>query len=295
MITSFGNEESEESESDSHVEEIAESKPKKVHHRKPSDYSSRERNNEVKSSSQSIEIGPSLPPEMQEKISGKNSSFSSSIENFLSTKSSSSSTTKSVSSINSESSNGTEEDILRRLKNQAKLLQSMEKNTESNSRGGSPFETEHNKNKIQNESEKSQTQSELKVSLVPGYEDDSDNDEEIPPASEIKPLFPIVEYETDKPTIKIANDGIVKKVETRQTETGCIRIFEYRNVETEKTDTTDIETKELNKEIDNVDNSESESRINQPSQDIVKVNKFLENLETPTKAFQRKKRIAFDG
>ncbi|XP_051156262.1 formin-binding protein 4-like isoform X2 [Leptopilina boulardi] len=262
MITSFGNEESEESESDSHVEEIAESKPKKVHHRKPSDYSSRERNNEVKSSSQSIEIGPSLPPEMQEKIS--------------------------------ESSNGTEEDILRRLKNQAKLLQSMEKNTESNSRGGSPFETEHNKNKIQNESEKSQTQSELKVSLVPGYEDDSDNDEEIPPASEIKPLFPIVEYETDKPTIKIANDGIVKKVETRQTETGCIRIFEYRNVETEKTDTTDIETKELNKEIDNVDNSESESRINQPSQDIVKVNKFLENLETPTKAFQRKKRIAFD-
>lgn len=289
MITSFGNEESEESESDSHVEEPSESKLKKVNSRKHSKYSNKEKKIEVKPTNQSIEIGPSLPPEMQEKISGSNSSaFSSKIENFLKTKSSVPST------INSEP-NGTEEDILRRLKNQAKLLQSMNEKTDSNSRGASPFESEYNKI---NESEKrledkSQTHRELKVSLVPGYEDDSDNEEEIPPATDVKPLFPIVEYQTEKPPTSTVSDGILKKVETRQTESGCIRIFEYRNVDADKSDT-DNETKELNKEIESVDN-ELESRITQPAQDVVKVNKFLENLETPTKAFQRKKRIAFDG
>lgn len=297
MITSFGNEESEESESDTNDKELPDSKPKIVHHRKPSEYSSREKKTELKSVSKQMEIGPSLPPEMQEKISEKNS-FSMAIESFLSSKS----LTDNDPSINLES-NGSEEDILRRLKNQAKLLQSMEKNTNSNessSRDGSPFDSESDKQNKINESEKRleekpQSRKELKVSLVPGYEDDSENEEEIPPATEVKPLFPIAEYQSDKPVSSTTGDGILKKVETRQTETGCIRIFEYRNVEAEKTDTTNTEAKELNKETESSNNSELESRVSQPAQDLVKVNKFLENLETSAKAFQRKKRIAFDG
>ena len=300
MITSFGNDESDGSESDSNDETPSESKTEKLGIRKPSEYTSREKKPEAKPVSRRVEIGPCLPPKIMPQIQNSvaKETFTSELENSLSS--------KPLTSADSKSSD--EEDILRRLKNQAKLLQFLDENAENSSenlknsspRVGSPNEVERNvqsKNKkLEKRSEKQvQSSSEFKVSLVPGYEDDSENEEETTHPTEVKPLFPISEYQQEKSSSTSSNDTIVKKVETRKVESGCIRIFEYRNVESEKVDASITESKELDKEIDSVENSETESRVSQPVQETEKANAFLENLETPAKAFQRKKRIAFDG
>lgn len=135
---------------------------------------------------------------------------------------------------------------------------------------------------------------EMKVSLVPGYEDDSDNEEESQKVvDETKPLFPISNYYNKDANEQNANkvstscqvicdEKTVKKVETRQTDSGCIRIFEYHESgDAEKDD-----------QVDDTLKSETEEVKTDPE---LKPNKFFDDIDAPSKAFQRKKRIAFDG
>ncbi|XP_011312496.1 formin-binding protein 4 isoform X2 [Fopius arisanus] len=96
-----------------------------------------------------------------------------------------------------------------------------------------------------------------KFSLVPGYADDSDNDDESVVDKNRKTLFPITEFE-DKMV------GVVKKLKNPN----C------------------IEASNLN----GPDGDKKSVKIEENS----KANKFLETCEAPTKAFQRKRRIGFD-
>ncbi|XP_063995704.1 formin-binding protein 4-like isoform X2 [Diachasmimorpha longicaudata] len=97
----------------------------------------------------------------------------------------------------------------------------------------------------------------IKFSLVPGYADDSDNDDESMMEKSRKTLFPINDFD-DK------NSDIVKKL-----------------VDHRSPDSSDS-------------NCPSNDKKSGKSEETVKTNMFLETSETPTKAFQRKRRIGFD-
>lgn len=121
----------------------------------------------------------------------------------------------------------------------------------------------------------------LKLSLVPGYEDDSDGDDEVSTRRQVKPLFPIAESSSS-----INNNKVAKTIETN---TGNIRIYEYKN--SESTGESSKQTEE-NVEAENTEESpECPPKTEQES----KANKFLESIGESAKGFQRKKRIAFDG
>ena len=310
MITSFGNEESDGSESDTNNETPIENKTKILQDsislsKHSSKTSSREKKSEIRTVSRQVEMGPSLPPEMISKMQisvANDAAVTSELESSLSNKL----CRKNTSYFTDIESTNDEGDILRRLKNQAKLLQSLDGNIQSSGEnsqkcspgGGSPNQMERIENVKNSELQKCNEEkiqscsSEFKVSLVPGYEDDSDNEEEA--TQPTKALFPISEYRTEKSSTSF-NDVVLKKVETRQTESGCIRIFEYKSAESGKTEESSTEVKDSIKEAGGAENSDTESRTVQFTSEVVKPNIFLENMETPAKAFQRKKRIAFDG
>lgn len=160
-----------------------------------------------------------------------------------------------------------EEDILTRLKNQAKLLQ--KHNTKSES------ESSRSKNKDGRHKD-------LNMSLVPGYDDDSEGEEETRKSTAVKPLFPIAEASNSN-----SNSGkIAKNIETT---TGKIRIYEYKNNESSN------DASEKNEEESKVVEPTGEKPEEEKMDLETKANKFLENIDAPSKAFQRKKRIAFDG
>jgi hypothetical protein len=164
----------------------------------------------------------------------------------------------------------TEDDILARIKNQAKLLQYI---------GSKPSSSENNddeKQKMLSDAEVGPNPAkELKLSLVPGYEDDSEGEEEVTNPNST-PLFPIAQ-----------TDGFeLKKSETNTCNT---RIYEYRDA-----DSIGPEKKSEDGEAKSEDNVEEQSEESKSEQEY-KTNKFLENIDALSKAFQRKKRIAFDG
>lgn len=128
---------------------------------------------------------------------------------------------------------------------------------------------------------------ELNVSLVPGYGDDSDGEEEVKPKQEVKPLFPISQNEdeyTNPPSsfsTKGTHSGFAKGSDITQASDRC-------NVDGNEDD---IEEKtKLNREK----TEEKESKADEEK--TSKTNIFLEDMQQVCgKAFQRKKRIAFDG
>ncbi|XP_067203189.1 formin-binding protein 4-like isoform X2 [Linepithema humile] len=118
----------------------------------------------------------------------------------------------------------------------------------------------------------------INVSLVPGYGDDSDGEEEVKPKQEIKPLFPIAQNEEHAniiSSLKSTHSAFVKNSSNLQTSDQCNDnnedAPETKN-DPEKTDEKDSKTEE----------------------DKSKTNIFLEDMQMCGKAFQRKKRIAFD-
>ncbi|XP_012280309.1 formin-binding protein 4 isoform X2 [Orussus abietinus] len=145
-----------------------------------------------------------------------------------------------------------------------------------------------------------------KISLVPGYGDDSDGDDEISvKKSTVKPLFPISEYQanqslvlpqnTTKDSLGTSTDN-VRKVETKQLQGGSVKIFEYHNDNVLKDKENDLSKKltQRNENVEVENKDKEEIRIVRVELEPPKPNIFLENLEAPAKAFQRKKRIAFD-
>lgn len=117
----------------------------------------------------------------------------------------------------------------------------------------------------------------LKVSLVPGYADDSDGEEEVRLKQEIKPLFPITQNEEYvNVTNSLKNDASVKNSSNLQTSDQCSNSNE--------------DAQETKNEHEKMEEKESKTE-----EDKSKTNIFLEEMQVCGKAFQRKKRIAFDG
>lgn len=108
---------------------------------------------------------------------------------------------------------------------------------------------------------------ELVFSLVPGYADESDNEENLGAKKKVaEPLFPITAFENSQ--INERNLKIDSNVEESES----------------------LETFHDSADPLSADDTKNTNKIDEAP----KTNKFLENLGTSTKAFQRKKRIAFD-
>ncbi|XP_011864737.1 PREDICTED: formin-binding protein 4-like [Vollenhovia emeryi] len=120
----------------------------------------------------------------------------------------------------------------------------------------------------------------LNVSLVPGYGDDSDGEEEVRPKQEIKPLFPIVQNEeyvnvtNVTSSLKNTHDASAKNSGNVQVPDQC-----SDNEDTQETKN---------------DHEKTEEKDSKTDEDKSKTNIFLEDMQVCGKAFQRKKRIAFD-
>ncbi|XP_058796412.1 formin-binding protein 4-like [Phymastichus coffea] len=249
MITSFGNDESESEESEQEEKQKKQAPmPRKsaLKASKPADVPSKPRE-------PNITIGQALPPvhygpQNRESLSEK---LAQNVNRE-----------KKTSSVMSSS----EEDILTRLKNQAKLLQKQNSKVE---------------NESSTSNDKDDSQKDVKMSLVPGYDDDSEGEEDTRKSSTIKPLFPIAE------TSHSHNSNSGKVAKNIETNTGKIRIYEYKNSESN-------DDEEKNDE----DTKSNEATGDKPEDEKIdlesKANKFLESIDAPSKAFQRKKRIAFD-
>lgn len=136
--------------------------------------------------------------------------------------------------------------------------------------------------------------SSAKISLVPGYGDDSDGEEDAVAKSPVdKPLFPISQYQETRSVYMTE-----PKVETKKITSGSIRIFDYRSGESSQEQQNGSSEKTLSEEVKTGEETEirdGDNAIEKEEQEQVKPNKFLDDIETPAKAFQRKKRIAFDG
>lgn len=117
----------------------------------------------------------------------------------------------------------------------------------------------------------------FKVSLVPGYGDDSDGEEEVKPKQEIKPLFPIVQ-----------DDEYIDVINSSKTSHG-VSTKNSSNIQTcdQYNDNGDSQETKNDEKM-----QEKDSKIDE---DKSKTNIFLEDMQMCGKAFQRKKRIAFDG
>lgn len=117
----------------------------------------------------------------------------------------------------------------------------------------------------------------INVSLVPGYGDDSDGEEEVKPKQEIKPLFPIAQDEDHViSSLKNAHSAFVKNSSNLQATDQC--------------DDNNEDTQEMKNDQEKTEEKESKTE-----EDKSKTNIFLEDMQMCGKAFQRKKRIAFDG
>lgn len=135
-----------------------------------------------------------------------------------------------------------------------------------------------NKNKKDINAHNTVPKLDINVSLVPGYGDDSDGEEEVRPKQEIKPLFPIAqneEYVSITNSLKNAYDASAKNSGNVQASDQC----SDSNDDTQETKNDHEKT-------------EKESKMDE---DKSKTNIFLEDMQVCGKAFQRKKRIAFDG
>lgn len=120
----------------------------------------------------------------------------------------------------------------------------------------------------------------LNVSLVPGYGDDSDGEEEVRPKPEIKPLFPISQDE----------DAYVNTTNSLQDVQGTFPKSSSSDMQDSdrcSDNSGDRETKD--------DPEKMEEKEPKTDGDKTKTNIFLEDMQMCGKAFQRKKRIAFDG
>lgn len=123
----------------------------------------------------------------------------------------------------------------------------------------------------------------FKVSLVPGYGDDSDGEEEVRlPKQEVKPLFPISQ---DEEYTSITKSSLnVHDAVTRDSSRDCNVQSGDQGNDSGGCDAQDVKNDQ--------EKAEKESKTDEEK---AKTNIFLEDMQVCGKAFQRKKRIAFDG
>ncbi|XP_046746596.1 uncharacterized protein LOC124411499 isoform X2 [Diprion similis] len=366
MITSFGDDESESdgSDSDSALKNSSSDKvsAQKIHKLK-----------EVcKNSPSEVEdspsIGPFLPPGIIPMIHGPENvgeNGNSFVDNDVESLAKAEGRDENVYSIRktenplasqkvtAKSDDGEEQNILMRLKNQAKLLQSLggevpesvetlikdevndgAKNLEQDdiiSQIEKEMPVDHARNfssvsKIKLETVKAlnsestrlqetKKNKDIKISLVAGYSDDSDFEEETSPKKigNAQPLFPIMSNYAGKAnsddslhcTLKVSGDfnasvadAGIKGAEQKQWD--FVNAGKLSNSSTEEADNADGDSRGTtdNTSQSAINGQESlesgETKTARLDAESSRQHSFLENLEMPAKGFQRKKRIAFD-
>ncbi|XP_029160362.1 formin-binding protein 4-like isoform X2 [Nylanderia fulva] len=118
----------------------------------------------------------------------------------------------------------------------------------------------------------------FKVSLVPGYGDDSDGEEEVKPKQEIKPLFPIAQ---DEEYINVINSSKISHSVSAKNSSNIQTGDQHNDNNGDSQETKSEHEKTQEKEV-------------KMDEDKSKTNIFLEDIQVCGKAFQRKKRIAFE-
>lgn len=127
----------------------------------------------------------------------------------------------------------------------------------------------------------------FRISLVPGYDEESDAEEESDAKHEKKALFPIPQTEDMESTSSthgtMQNKHIV--IEDNQ-----VTDSNDSDVDTEKNNTQELNNENISEKAECAEKSGAKSE-----EDVQKSNKFLDSFHGQNKFFQRKKRIAFDG
>lgn len=117
----------------------------------------------------------------------------------------------------------------------------------------------------------------FRISLVPGYDEDSDVEEEV--KQEKKVLFPIPQI-----------DEITENVSSYKSTLDDQIVNNNDDINIERKNILEQNNEDVLEKLEYRDDSETKSE-----EDIQKGNKFIDNLHNRNKYFQRKKRIAFDG
>ncbi|XP_053989437.1 formin-binding protein 4-like isoform X1 [Hylaeus volcanicus] len=124
----------------------------------------------------------------------------------------------------------------------------------------------------------------FRISLVPGYDEDSDVEEESEVKQERKALFPIPQTDVNTETASLSRRNIQNKHSILD--------------DGQAMDSNDSDSNVERKIVQQQDNESASEGVDCGEEPSVKpedkLNKFLENLHGRSKCFQRKKRIAFD-
>ncbi|XP_048514272.1 formin-binding protein 4-like isoform X2 [Athalia rosae] len=345
MITSFGNDESESDTSDNELVVSKVRVEKSTHQRVAKSHTNSAFDKHSKADvTDGISIGPSLPPGIIPMIHGPENANIDAREvsensrvRVQSMRRNSNTPDQNALSEDAprQSDEIDEEDILKRLRNQANLLQALggevPKSVEtliSNdivSENGA-ISTSANavltnlKNSVRwrdsgmknltpdrdKENEDTNRHNQIKISLVAGYSDDSDLEEETSPKTDVpplQPLFPISGYiGTDGSNSNAVQSSPYQICETPAIDGGS-NISGTRELKSSYSEGDEKTLTEDSQRTDNTGRTEGgvpttsvndEVRTFGSENELPKQNTFLENLEMPAKGFQRKKRIAFD-
>lgn len=318
MITSFGNDESESEPSD--VESPVKSTPvcpPVVQKSQKSNTKLLTQKNPPPDDEDSLSIGPLLPPGIVPMIHGPENAAPetrSALENRKVL-----SKTKNVEDDAAKGEEIDEEDILKRLKNQAKLLQSLGgevpesvetliKNDdleveEANEiiKGEEEFSERVKKLRTVKDDRGKKSTKELRISLVAGYSDDSEPEEENSPKKLSAPLFPISEYKETLNSSSVRSPGDsnpLREASGVDSTVDSAKLAKFVGEEEQRLGDEEIKKNENNNRMDingGNSNEADENRGNKTDPENSRQHSFFDNIEMPSKAFQRKKRIAFDG
>lgn len=180
----------------------------------------------------------------------------------------------------------TEEKEAKYLKSQVILEESDECNANNDNQTTKDTKTTGTKNSGNKHNLNSDL--DFRISLVPGYDEDSDVEEESEIKQERKALFPIPQTDITTECVSLL----------RRTNQNKYTILDDSQVIDNNDNDINIEIKNI-EEQDNEGVSEGaecgEELGTKQEGEGQKLNKFLDNLHGRNKYFQRKKRIAFDG
>lgn len=126
------------------------------------------------------------------------------------------------------------------------------------------------------------TDVDFRISLVPGYDEDSDVEEESEEKQERKALFPI-------PQIAETTENVSSRKNTIDDD-HLADSNDSSEINSERKSVQEQDNEDVLERLESKDDSSAKTE-----EDTQKGNKFVDNLHGRNKFFQRKKRIAFDG
>ncbi|XP_076236920.1 uncharacterized protein LOC143180822 isoform X2 [Calliopsis andreniformis] len=193
--------------------------------------------------------------------------------------------TKTEGTLNSKS---IEEKEINYLKNLVKSSQEFKDSTDKTSNDTRTIKESKNA-LIKKGNSKQNVKSDLdfRISLVPGYDEESDIEEESETKNERKALFPIPQSENSLESVSLTHDTVQNKHTI--IEDNHVTDSNDGDSNTEKNNMQEEDAESISEKTEYEEKSGTKSE-----DDIQKSNKFLDNFHGQNKFFQRKKRIAFE-